>query len=156
MPIEGKLAWPDADRYDFALRKGAKARVCVEFFRGSAPAFTGFTQYGVSSPTSKWSPLFSREKGTFCTEGFTPNYTGIYEVVVQSMLGGGTTTAGNHDRNYEVRYELAPFVATANATGTDPVTPTEPLTADAGGLSRPTMTGRVRSPSGSRSARMWR
>ena len=127
--IEGKLAWNDADRYDFALRKGGKARVCVEFFRGSAPVNNGYSQYGVSSPTSKWSWLFSREAGTFCTEGFTPNYTGIYEVVVLSMIGGGSKPGGNQDRNYEVRYELAPFAATANATGTDPVTPTEPLTA---------------------------
>ena len=115
------------DRYDFALRKGGEARVCVTF---SSDAVGGYhTTYMVSSPTGKWSTLFSKEAGTFCTEGFTPNHTGIYEVVVGSMVSAThlSRPSGNLNRNYEVRYELAPFVA--NATGTDPVTPTEPLTA---------------------------
>ena len=124
--IEGKLNWFDADRYDFALRKGKDARVCVTF---SSDAVAGYhTTYMVSSPTGKWPTIFSKEAGTFCTEGFTPNHTGIYEVVVASMVSSEQIRpSGNLNRNYEVRYELAPFVA--NATGTEPVTPTEPLTA---------------------------
>ena len=123
--IEGQLKWGDWDRYDFALRKGKDARVCVTFLSDLPP---DTIQYGVSSPTGKWPWLFPEEAGTFCTERFRPKFTGIYQVSVQSLVWvEAIRPPGDLKRNYEVRYELAPFVA--NAKGTEPVTPTEPLTA---------------------------
>ena len=104
---QGNLKVGEGDRYKAALRKGRDARICINF---SDPPLFGV--YSVSSPNGKWPWLFFAAAGDHCTEYFTPNYTGFYEVRVGNYLyselaGTDLTAARNHPGiDYQIRYEL--------------------------------------------------
>ena len=104
---QGNLKVGDGDWYKAALRKGRDARICINF---SDPPLFGV--YSVSSPNGKWPWLFFAAAGDHCTEYFTPNYTGFYEVRVGNYLyseldGLNLTAAQNHPGiHYDIRYEL--------------------------------------------------
>ena len=109
--VQGNLKVGDGDRYKAALRKGRDARICINFEDPPTDYSTLDGTYSVSSPSGKWPWLFFAAAGDHCTEYFTPNYTGFYEVRVGNYLyseldGDDLTDAQNHPGIYQIWYEL--------------------------------------------------
>ena len=83
--VEGNLKVGEEDYYKIQLQKNTEARICGSY---DDRLYTG--SFVISSPTSKWPWLFVSGPGanvgiTHCTEYFTANFTGRYDVKVVNV-----------------------------------------------------------------------